>query len=88
MAETQFSASIVQYQLSTDFFSKSSSSQDYLSRAWRHPHSSPISCQGFIMTMVIVIFFVDKHKTVPNDYVPELLTRIVQSPTKLNDKYN
>ena len=26
--------------------SKSSNSQDHLFRAWRHPHSSPISCLG------------------------------------------
>ena len=38
------------------------------------------------MTMVIVISFVRERKTVPNGYVPELLTQIVQSPTKLNDK--
>ena len=38
------------------------------------------------MTMVIVISIVRERKTVPNDYAPELLTRIVQSPTKLNDK--
>ena len=66
--------------------SKSSSSQDHLFQAWRHPHSSRISCLGFIMTMVIVISFARKCKTVPNDYAPELLTRIVQSLTKLNDK--
>ena len=36
--------------------------------------------------MVIVISFTHKRKTVPNDYAPEFLTRIVQSPTKLNDK--
>ena len=48
------------------------------------PASFPI--WGFIMTMVIVIFFAREHKTVPNDYEPEPLTRIVQSPTKLNDK--
>ena len=46
----------------------------------------PISCLGFIMTMVIVISFVRERKTVPNDYAWELLTRIVQNPTKLNDK--
>ena len=45
-----------------------------------------ISCLGFIMTMVIDISFAHERKTVPNDYAPELLTRIVQSPTKLNDK--
>ena len=46
----------------------------------------PISCLGFIMTLVIVISFARERKTVPNDYAPELFTRIVQSPTKLNDK--
>ena len=39
---------------------------------------------GFIMTMVIVISFAHERKTVPTDNVPELLTRIVKSPTKLN----
>ena len=42
----------------------------------------PISCLGFIMTMVIVISFAREHKSVPSDYAPE----IIQSPTKLNDK--
>ena len=41
---------------------------------------------GEAMTMVIVISFARERKTVPNDYAPELLTRIVQSQTKLNDK--
>ena len=36
--------------------------------------------------MVIVISFAHERKTVPNDYAPEPLTRIVQSPKKLNDK--
>ena len=31
---------------STDSFSKSSNSPNNLFRAWRHPHSSPISCLG------------------------------------------
>ena len=35
--------------------------------------------------MVIVISFARERKTVPYDYAPELLTRIVQSPTELND---
>ena len=39
-----------------------------------------------IMTMVIVISFAHEHKTAPNDYAPELLSRTIQSPTKLNDK--
>ena len=38
------------------------------------------------MTMMIVTSFARERKTVPNDYAPELLTKIVQSPTKLNDK--
>ena len=75
-----------QSQLPTDSFSKSSYFQDHLFRAWHHPHSSHISCLGFIMTLVIVISFACERKTVPNDYAPELLTQIVQSPTKLNDK--
>ena len=68
------------------FFSKSSNSQDDLFRAWRHLHSSHISCLGVIITMVIVISFARMRKTVPNDYAPELLTWIVQSSTQLNDK--
>ena len=70
---------------STDSFSKSSNSQDHLFWAWHHLHSSLISCLEFIMTMVIVISFAHERKTIPNDYTPEFLTRIVQSPTKLND---
>ena len=46
----------------------------------------PISSLGFIMTMGIVLSFARERKAVPNDYVPELLTGIVQSPTKLNDE--
>ena len=38
------------------------------------------------MTMAIIISFARECKTVPNDYAPELLIQIVQSPTKLNDK--
>ena len=45
---------------------------------------APFSCLEFIMT--IVLSFARERKTAPNDYAPELLTRIVQSPTKLNDK--
>ena len=38
------------------------------------------------MKIVIVIFFGHEHKIAPHDYAPEILTRIVQSPTKLNDE--
>ena len=48
--------------------------------------TAPFPAWGFIMTMVIVISFAHERKTVPNVYAPEILTRIVQSPTKLNDK--
>ena len=82
MAGTQLSACMVQCQLSTDLFLKSSNSQPISSG---HPHSSPISCLGFIMTIVIVISFVHEHKTVPNDCT-WTKSRIVQSPTKLNNK--
>ena len=41
---------------------------------------------GLIMTMVIVISFVHKHKNPPYDYALELLAWIVQNPTKQNDK--
>ena len=36
--------------------------------------------------MVIVISFAHERKTIPSDYAYELLTQIVQSPTKLNDE--
>ena len=58
--------------ITTVFFAKFSNSLDHLFRAWRHPHSTPISCLGFCMTMVIVISFARERKTAPNDYVPEL----------------
>ena len=45
-------------QTSTESFSKSSKFSAHLIWAWRHPHSNPISCLGFIMTIVIVISFV------------------------------
>ena len=38
------------------------------------------------MTMVIVMSFALERKTSPNDDAPSLLTRTVQSPTKLDDK--
>ena len=42
--------------------------------------------EALLWQMVIAISFAHERKTTPNDYAPELLTRIVQSPTKLNDK--
>ena len=47
---------------------------------------APFSVWGFNMAMVIVISFVRERKTSPIDYTPELLMRIVQSPTKLKEK--
>ena len=79
-------SSTVKIQLPTDSFSKSSNFQDYLLRAWLHPHYRTTSYLEFIMTMAIVISFARDCKTVPNDYAPEFLTRIVQSPTQVNDE--
>ena len=47
---------------------------------------APFLVLGFIMTMVIVLSFVSERKTVPNDYAPQHLTRILQSLTRMNDK--
>ena len=84
MAETQLSASVVQSQLTLfqnpQILRTISSGHDVIH------NPAPFPVRGFIMTMVIVISFAREHKTTPNDYAPELLTRIVQSPTKLNDK--
>ena len=41
---------------------------------------------GLLWQMVTVISFARERKTAPNDYASGLLTQIVQSPTKLNDK--
>ena len=46
-------------------FSKSSNSQDYRFWAWRHSHSSPISYRGFIMIIVIVMYFAHERKLYP-----------------------
>ena len=59
---TQLSAYMAQSQLPTDSFSKSSNPQDHRFRAWCHSHSSPISYQGFIMTIVIVISFARERR--------------------------
>ena len=66
-------------------FSKSSNSQDHRFRAWRHSHSSFISYLGFIMTIVIAISFARERKLYPMLFT-WTKNRIVQSPTKLNDK--
>ena len=85
MAETQFSASIVQSQLSTDSFQNPQILRTISSVHVIHtPALFPV--WGFIMTMVIVISFAHERKTAPNDSAPELFTRIVQNPTKLNDE--
>ena len=71
---------------STDSLSKSLNSQDYLFWAWCHPHSSPISCLGVCYDNGDCHILCTRAWTAPIDYTPGLLTRIVQSPTKLNDK--
>ena len=69
----------------TASFSKSSNSRDHCFQAWCHSHSSIISYQGFIMTIVIVISFSLEHKLYPM-LCTWTKSQIVQSPTKLNDK--
>ena len=82
--QLELSAYMAQSQLPT-LFSKSSNSQDHCFQAWRHSHSSPISYLGFIMTIVIVISFAHERKLYPM-LCTWTKSRIVQSPTKLNDK--
>ena len=53
-----------------NLLSKSSKFSAYLFCSWHHPHSSLISCLGFIMTMVIVISFARKCK--PHQLTPHL----------------
>ena len=78
--------SMVKLQLSTDLFQNLQILRTISSRhdVIHSPASFPV--WGFIMTMVIIISFAREHKTVSNDYTPELFTWIVQSPTKLNDR--
>ena len=83
---TQLSASMVQCQPSTAVIFKILKFSAYFFWTWHHPHSSLIYCLGFIMTTVIVLSFAPERKTVPNCYAHELLTWIVHSLTKLNDK--
>ena len=45
-----------------NLFSKSSKFSAHLFWAWRHPHSCPIFCMVFIMTMVIVLSFAHERK--------------------------
>ena len=84
MAETQLSASMINFQLilfqNPQILRTISSGNDVINTP------ALISCLGFIMTMVIVISFARERKAVPTDYAPELLTRVVQSPTKRKDK--
>ena len=82
---TQLYAYIVQSQLLTNPFSKSSNSQDYHFRAWCHSHSNLVSHLGFIMTIVIVIYFARERKLYPM-LCTWTKSRIAQNPTKLNDK--
>ena len=70
-------------------FSKSSKFSAHLFWVWRHPHSIPISCLGFIMTMVIVIssslfyaVFVSLNRCV------NALFNADKSPSSLFDTYS
>ena len=50
VSTVEYTTTTLNGRISTDVFSKSSNFQDHLFWAWCHPHSSPISCLGFIMT--------------------------------------
>ena len=84
MAETQLSSSMVQFQLTLfqnpPILRTIYSGHDVIDT----PDSFPV--WEFIITMVIVVSLTREPKNAPNDYAPELFTRIVQSPTKMNDK--
>ena len=85
MVGPQLRLSAIKSDNQSDSFSKSSNSQDHRFLAWRHSHTRPIFYLGFIMTIAIVISFAREC-----ELYPKLCTwtksRIVQSPTKLNDK--
>ena len=87
MAGIQFSACMIQFQSSTDSF-KIHKFSAHLFWVWHHPHSSLISCLGFIMSMVIVISFSHERKTVANGYASELLTEEFIAQPKWMIKYN
>ena len=63
-----------------NLFKKSSKFSAHLFQAWRHPHSGVYYDNGECHILCARVL------TAPIDYTPELFTRIVQSPTKLNDK--
>ena len=73
MAGTQLSVSMVQSQLPTDS-----------SKILKFP--GPFPGWRFIITIVIIISFARERKTAANVYALNKEIRIVQSPTKLNDK--
>ena len=83
--KTQLSTDMAQNQLPPDVIFKIFKFSSHRFWAWRHSHNSPLSYLGFIMTIVIVISFARERKL-----YPVLCTwsksRIVQTPTKLNDK--
>ena len=56
--------------------------------AWRYSHPSHISIWGFIMKFVIVISSAHEHELYSVCVWAPALSRIVQSPTKPNDKIN
>ena len=68
---TQLSAYIVQNQLPTTSFSKSSNSQDHRFRAWRHSHSSSFPIWGYYDNCDFRSSL-REHQAVPNVCVPEL----------------
>ena len=64
-SKTQLSAWRQRLSCQLTWFFKILKFSAHLFWAWRHPHSSFISCLGFIMTMVIVISFAHERKLYP-----------------------
>ena len=67
-------------------FSKSSNSQDHLFQAWRQPPSSPISCLEVSYDKWWLSYPLRASVNCTNWLCTWTETRMIQSPTKLNDK--
>ena len=82
---TQQTAYIVQIQLPTDSFSKSSNSLDHRFRAWRHSHSSTFPIWG-LSWQLWLSYPLRASVNCTQCLCTGTKSRIVQSSNKLNDK--
>ena len=77
---------IFQRSKSDSLFSKFSNSQDHIFRACRHPHSNLISCLVVYYDKWWLLYPLCMSINCTNWLCTWTETRMVQSPTKLNDK--